>query len=255
MNKSRTRFLHDLNTFLAFIRGAETVIRENAWHPRMPPCTEERYWNDSFAQSYEALRPYLNSVKNERLFAVPSGIQNCPTSFLAETAVEAWMFFLNPPEVLFGEASVLSSSAYLAIKSEAMGELHTVEAGQLSHQKSNASSQKARRTAEVIALNAHLLDHHFPKGGAVQTRTLSSKELKSRFGWSQSKVSRRMAQLFDARNGMEVYNAVFGTHSTLRGYRKRYDSTTIDIDAVWTDRAWYDGDDDDADGGPIPVPA
>jgi hypothetical protein len=101
------------------IGHAENMIFDHTG-PRYPPFVKENM-DESFLKAYEDIKQALKPLANKRLFIGPPEAPGYPV-FGAETAHEALMFILNPPEVLFGLPQVLTNKRYIKIKDEALEE-------------------------------------------------------------------------------------------------------------------------------------
>ena len=97
--------------------------------PRLPPFVKEGM-DDSWFEDYDAIRMALKPLAKRRPFIAPAEATG-DAVFQAETAHEALMFILNPPDALFGLPHILTGREYLDIKREAqeefrrMLEIHT----------------------------------------------------------------------------------------------------------------------------------
>lgn len=240
MKTKAADFTSAFDTFWTHVERAERDIHENGHLGRLPPICHGDPWDDEFAAAYDAVRPYLTKFQKERYYPVPPGLAFRPGPIKAETAHQALMFFLNRPDELHGEKGVLDSTEYKAIKEAAMAELRQRDEVRVAKNRRPPCTMSAKQRSELIELRGFLLDHHFPKGQPFQKRTLTSDEIERAFGWSQSTASRKMGQLFKTRRGMAAYAVVFGTASTPKGYRKRFDDSTLSVEALWIDRTPYD---------------
>ena len=92
------------------------------------PCPDagER-WDEELATAYERIKPILQPLAKNRFFSGPPGLIGQTGPFMAETAHQALMFLLNPPEVLFWHIEVLSGPEYLEIRKEAEEELRQIQ--------------------------------------------------------------------------------------------------------------------------------
>jgi len=240
--KSLNIFTNAVDAFWRFVARMELDIRQNAHRGRMPPCCLNDPWDEEFAQAYELLALHLKRFRRLRYFKVPAGLAFFQFPLWAETAHQALMFFLNPAFGLYGEMGVLDSPEYIAIKEAAMAELEQHQAARLKAKAKPKCSKEAKTLVELIELNAHLWDHHFPKGKPACNITFGLEDLKKHFGWSKSTVTRRMQVLFKSADAMDSYNAVFTSHEPVKGYKKVFEDATLDVDALWFDRS---SDDDD----------
>ncbi len=246
--------LQKFETFWDHVTNAERDIRENGHLGRLPPPHFGDPWDEEFAAALHELIPLLRKFRKLRFYLTPVGLAFRPSPILAETAHEALMFFLNRPEELHGEKGVLDSTEYLAIKAAAMLELQELEAARVAPKRISSCSRSAKRRSELIELRGFLLDFHLPEGKPFRARTLTSAEIEAHFGWSQSKVSRRMSELFKDRNGMKGYGALFGTHTTTKGFRNGFDNKTLTIEAIWHDKKDEDDEDEELDDDGIGCP-
>lgn len=202
-------------------------------------------WDEEFAQAYQLLAPHLKRYRRPRYIQVPADLAFFHGPLRAETAHQSLMFFLNPAGELYGEAGVLDSPEYIAIKETAMAELEQHQAARIKAKAKPKCSKDSKTLVELIELKAHLRDHHFPKGKPDCNIVLGLKELQEHFGWSQSKVTRRMQVLFKSPDAMDSYNAVFASPEPPKGYKKVLDDATLDVDALWFDRSSDEEDEDD----------
>ena len=243
------RFTKEFEYFWSHVANAERDIRENGHLGRLSPICFGDPWDEDFAAALQAIIPHFRKFRKMRFYFIPVGLMFRPSPIMADSAHEALMFFLNSPSELYGEKGVLDSAEYLTIKAAAMAELQELSAASIAPTRTSSCSRSARRRSELTDLRGLLLDHHLPEGKPFQIRTLTSAEIEAHFSWSQSKVSRRMSELFKNRNGMKAYGAVFGTHTTPRGFRSRFENETLTIQAIWLDRKLDDdGDDDEGTG-------
>lgn len=240
-------FTRDLEEFWVHVANAEQDVREYGHRGRLPPDWHGDLWSDELSNAYDAISPYLRKVQKDRFFRVPNGLAFRTVPIKAETAHQALMYFLNPPEELHGEPGVLESVEYKQLKSEAMAELHQLDGAREVRNDRPSSTRSAKKRSELVELRAVLLDHHFPKKLPFRENTLSSKEIEMHLGWSQPKVSKRMGVLFCTREGMAAYAAVFSSGSTPKGFRKRFDDSTIGVEALWTDRISSDDEVDETE--------
>jgi len=103
----------DANCFAAFwdcVRRNEEYISQYG-HIGYDPNAAEG-WDERFAECYAAIEAALRPVARPRMFAVPAYLPG-KSAFQAATAHQAIMFFLNPPEALFGYGRALGSPEYL----------------------------------------------------------------------------------------------------------------------------------------------
>ena len=170
------------------------------------------------------------------------------TPFKAETALQALMFFLNPATELYGEAGVLDSAEYKAIKAAAMLEFQRRDDARVAKTRISACSRKAKTKSQLVELRGVIFDHHFPKGKPFRKEPLKSKELEVLFGWSQTTVNNKMKILFKGQTGMTAYAAVFDSPATTKGYQDRLEDKTLRVEAIWEDRRPEDNEDDDDEG-------
>jgi hypothetical protein len=108
------------------IGHAENMIFDHTG-PRYPPFVKEDM-DDSFFEAYAAIKQALKPLANKRHFIGPPEAPGYPV-FEAETAHEALMFILNPPEALFGLPAILTKEEYLTIKREAQEEYRKILMG------------------------------------------------------------------------------------------------------------------------------
>ena len=240
--KSLNVFANAIDRFWLLVERMERDVRENSHRGRLPPCCMGDPWDEEFAQAYELLAPHLKRYRRPRYFQVPADLAFFHGPLRVETAHQALMFFLNPAGELYGEAGVLDCPEYVAIKEAAMAELEQHQAARLKAKAKPKCSKEAKTLVELIELNAHLWDHHFPKGKPACNITFGLEDLKKHFGWSKSTVTRRMQVLFKCADAMDAYKAVFTSHEPVKGYKKVFEDATLDVDALWFDRS---SDDDD----------
>jgi len=247
MSVKDINFCEVFANFWHFVNRAESDVRSNENRGRLPPICVYDPWDEAFAAAYEGVEPFLRRFNRRRFFAVQSGLAFRTGPIEALNAHQALMHFLNKPDELYGEIRVLDSSEFKAIKSAAICELHDIDDARIA-KKRRTCTLSAQKRSELIELRAFVLDHHFPKSRPVELRSLRSDEIETRFGWSQPTVSRKMAQLFKTRNGMEAYAAVFGNHPSPNGLRQRFDDGTLSVDELWVDRKPDEDEDGETDG-------
>jgi len=102
--------------FWGRVGGAESRIRNWLNPPLDPSCKE--LMDDTWFELYKVSSPILQPVAKVREFQTPPNVPG-DRVFSAETAHQALMFILNPPEALFGLTHVLDSREYLQVKEEA----------------------------------------------------------------------------------------------------------------------------------------
>lgn len=251
LSKSITRkkplngFANAVDRFWILVERMERDVRENSHRGRLPPCCMGDPWDEECAQAYELLAPHLKRYRRPRYFQVPADLAFFHGPLRVETAHQALMFFLNPAGELYGEMGVLDSPEYIAIKKAAMAELEQHQAARLKAKAKPKCPKDAKTLVELIELKAHLWDHHFRKHGKECLTTFGQEEIARHFSWSQPTTSRRMQVLFMTKKAMEAYRTVFASNTFDKGYMKRFDDATLDVDALWFDRSSDDDDDDD----------
>lgn len=108
-----------VDAFITHAKNAELAIRENYGKGCIPPDFCGEGWNDQFALAYEGIQAHLPSITPKHYQSPPStAYQSFP--FKAESAVQAWMFLLNPADMAYGEPGYLDSTEYQEIKIEAL---------------------------------------------------------------------------------------------------------------------------------------
>ncbi len=247
MATKQADFIHAWDTYWNHVERAERDIRENGHRGRLPPICYGDPWDEEFAAAYEAVRPFLRKFLKIRYYPVPVGLAFCMTPIKAETALQALMFFLNPAAELYGEAGVLDSAEFKAIKAAALLEFQRRDDARVAKTRISACTRKAKTKSQLVELRGVIFDHHFPKGEPFRKETLESKEIEALFGWSQSTVNKKMKLLFKGQNGMTAYAAVFDSHATTKGYNDRLEDQTLRVEAIWEDRRPEDNDEDDDD--------
>lgn len=239
-NAKNSKVFEAFETFWDFVRRIEVDVRLHCNGPRALPQDYGDFWNEEFADAYERIRPYLGKYRRKRFFYGPKGVPSFAAPFTADNAHQALMFFLNGPEVLYGDAWVLDSAEYRAIKAEASVELLDRDKVRLrpSPLKDLPYCREAKILAEVSHLKAFLIDTHFPRDRKKEASltTLSVREIAGRLVWSRSKASRRLARLFQCKEGKKAYDAVFSRKTTPRGYCQRFDDATLNVDGIVMDR-------------------
>lgn len=93
-----------------------------------------------------------------------------------------------------------------------------------------AKSKHTNELLDVAALKHELLKHHFPPAGPCTLDPIGQKELEKRLGWSQSRVSRRMAALFP-NGGMFEYRECCRDNLGF-GFLKRHSDGSVDLEAT-----------------------
>lgn len=96
------------------IRRTELQIRENALIPC--PWDADDRWDFELEDVYDAIHPLLVCLSRPRIFMAVSSLVNRQGPFKADNAHLALMFVLNPPEALFGNAGLLESDDYIALR-------------------------------------------------------------------------------------------------------------------------------------------
>ncbi len=227
---SRPTFPAKVNRFLDFARDAETDIRINC-SGHYPPDDLGDYWDDNFAKAYDDLKPHLKKLSKKRMFFPQVRTRYASIPFEAESAIQAWMFLLNPKESIYGEPGILDSEGYLAIKAEAITELRDMQS------KVGKIPADVINRSEVIELRAFILNHHIPKSGGFNPETHTCKSLQKLFGWCQTRVSRNMTTLFLAEKGggFKAYWEMLKNIDTAVGFKKKFDDGTVGIEALWYD--------------------
>jgi len=121
MEKEVAEVVARFEDFWSHVRDAEHSIRD--WdRPPLQRGEAAYYWDERFAAAYDAVAPLLQPLAQKRMFVTPPSVPEL-SPFSAETAHQALMFFLNPPQALFGYPSALDSPEYRQIKREAQDEL------------------------------------------------------------------------------------------------------------------------------------
>ncbi|NLX97851.1 MAG: hypothetical protein GXY83_16935 [Rhodopirellula sp.] len=251
MSKKTIELVDVFEVFWDHIRRAEQDVRRNGHLGRLPPDCSNDPWDADFAAAYEAVKRYLRKFRRDRFFPVPAGLAFRSGPIQAESAHQALMYFLNKPDELHGEVGVLDSTEYVAIKAEAIKELELRDKARRPRLKTDApvSSQDARMLASLTMLQAFVMEHHFPAGGNVVCEPLTLKQIVAKFGWSQSTATRRMKKLFPRKEkgdpeGMAAYNKLFAGEAPTRGYLQAFKDGTLDVEAIWRDRASRQDDED-----------
>ncbi len=222
MPPTLAEFMHAFDTYSNHIVRNERDVRENGHRGRLPPICFGDPWDEDFAAAYQALSPYLSKVCKVRYFAVPPGLAFHATPIKAETACEALMIFLNPPEELHGEPGVLDSTEYKALKAAAMAELTG-----LARSKNATDRQKTelptrnRKPKDPLALSdngtvllAYLMKSHQcntaePIYTPVGNQEFIAEQLSTRAKeWNQSGVSRAMDELLSDIRGFDHLGAM-----------------------------------------------
>ena len=241
--RSLNGFANAIDRFWILVERMERDVRENSHRGRLPPCCMGDPWDEEFAQAYELLAPHLKRYRRPRYFQVPADLAFFHGPLRVETAHQALMFFLNPAGELYGEAGVLDSPEYVAIKEAAMAELELHQAARLKAKAKPRCTKDSKTVSELTDLKAHLRDRLLSGRDEAPPKALKLKDIQNHFGWSQSKVTRRMQTLFKSRKAMDSYNGIFASHEPDKGYKKVLDDSTLDVDALWIDR--LDDDEDD----------
>lgn len=209
MTPQRDDFVQRFDGFWSHVKKHERDVRENGHLGRIPPDCHGDDWDDEFAAEYELLRPYLKTFSEERFYQTPPGIACCAMPITAETAHQALMFFLNPSIDLHGEAGVLDSAEYKAIKAAAMLELAQMEQTLTKRKRSKSiPSTRNRRSKDFQELSddakvllSFLMAWHKcktdgPNFTAVKNQGVIAQGLSNRVKiWNQTRVSRTMSEL------------------------------------------------------------
>jgi len=229
--------LKDLDEFWRIIDLNERHVLQYGhvgWHPG-----RRDEWDAQLARAYEAIRPHLASLRRPFLVTTPAEAKGL-NPFKAETAHQALMFFLNPPENLFGQIWILTSPEYHRIKQQALAELERLRTSPRepkksarlspsSHSPTERPPRNTRRDHDSLLLQAFLLARHCPHESDFVPEPLSQGEIARGLGWDQPRVSRAMKALFK-KGGMKEYKAQLSTGS-LRGFLKRLADGTTDVEA------------------------
>lgn len=204
------------------------------WHPG-----RRDGWDEQLGRAYEAIRLHLASLRRPFLVATPAEAKGL-NPFDAETAHQALMFFLNPPENLFGQIWILTSSEYHRIKQQALAEFERLQTSPREPKKSASLSPCVRNPAErpprnnrryhdSLQLQAFLLARDCPHESDFVPEPLSQGEIARGLRWDQPRVSRAMQALFK-KGGMKEYKARLST-GMLRGFLKRLADGRTDVEA------------------------
>ena len=229
--------LRDFDEFWRVIDLNESYVRRYGhavWHPGL----RDR-WDEQLERAYEAIRPHLSALRRPSLFTTPAGAKGF-NPYEAETAHQALMFFLNPPENMFGQIWVLTSPEYLRIKQETMAELERLRSAPGRPERparrppspsrpAKRARRNTRRADDKLLLRNYLLVHHLPSRGGPVLEPLSQGEIAEELGWDQPRVSRAMKALFKV-GAMKAYKSQLAS-GQLRGFLKRGEDGTTDVEA------------------------
>lgn len=220
------------DAFWSQVRQAERFIEEYG-HTGWRPAYRD-FRSGPLERAYEGIRTHLDALVRLRFVRTPVAVQGLDP-YPAETAHQALMFFLNPPQNLFGSPGVLGSPEYQSLKRDAQDELARLEsprpkAARRGRRRSPKKGPRpSRRNIDARTLVGLLMEHHFSPDRASAVEPLQQKQIAKELGWDQSRVSRAFKELFGAR-GMSVYHAAFQA-DRLRGFLTRQPDGMADVEA------------------------
>lgn len=229
--------LKDFNAFWRVVDLNEGYIRQYGhvgWHPGLRDG-----WDEQFERVYEAIHRHLAPLQRHLTILTPSGAMGF-NPYEAETSHQGLMFFLNPPENLFGQAWILSSPEYVRLKGEAMAEMDRLltpssQSEQSGHRPlpnrkpARRTRKKTQRGNDELLLRELLLTQHFPYQADTVLDPFIQDEIAQVLGWGQPRVSRAIRALFGP-GGMKVYKSQLAS-SQLKGFLKRGDDGMTDVEA------------------------
>lgn len=211
MSVKDVEFSEAFEKFWMYVERAERQVRENEHRGRLPPICQGDPWDEGFAAAYERLVPYLRKFRKERFYPVQSGLAFRAAPIAAQTAHQALMFFLNPPDELFGETGVLDASEYSVIKAAAIAELQDRDTMRMNRNDRRKKLVSRRRQGvnegefsdAAFCLLAFLMRQHGCNADVASFEAVEQSEIADVLRgedapWYQSKVSRAMAELMQA---------------------------------------------------------
>jgi hypothetical protein len=226
--------VRQFDDFWREIRRAEEFIRQyghTGWEPRY----QER-WHEPLEQAYAAIRPHLAPVVYPRMIITPVEFPNL-NPYEAETAHQALMYFLNPPENLFGHLRALDSREYLQIKRDAHAELDrlqsprpgTVPPKSRRRGPAKRSRVNSRQANDARTLKGFLIEYHLSPERNSAREPPTQKQIGKQLNWAQYRVSRAIKAVFGD-DGMRAYLQLFKV-GRLDGFLKHFDDGTSDVEA------------------------
>lgn len=240
MNPEEVR---QFDAFWEHVRKAEMDIAVNGHKGCPPPDQLGDDWDEAFAAAYQAVRKFLRRLRKERLYIPPPGMPWRPKPYAADTAHQALMEFLNPPQEAYGHPGVLDTPEYLAIKAAAVEELRLRKDSRDQAEAEHVRvSPQSRTKAKLTMLLAVLTRHHFPSDQGEVTAPLLWHEIKKIIeqttgkGWSQATISRYIRLLYK-KGGMREYTQLCLSKAVVRkdGFLKKYEDGSISVDALVDD--------------------
>jgi len=140
-------FRHGIQLFLRNVANAEQDILLNGPSGWIAPDCLGDNWNSDFESAFVRLSPFLTPVHAHRFYRVP--LTRYLVSFWADSAIEAWMRFLNPSDHCHGEPDILRSDEYLQIKRQALNEIELL-VGNSNTDSLGVHAGKKERSAFVV---------------------------------------------------------------------------------------------------------
>lgn len=202
---------HLLRDFWQRIQKCVADVRQNGHRGSIPPDDVGYDWDEDFERSYENIRPFLREFRNEKFYEVPPGIPNCTTPFVAETGHQAFMFFLNPTNVLYGASPFWRTREFQVIQDAAVSELMKMQgrwtpSGDFRTKPSVRNHRKNRNgqlSDDGLLLHAYLFAGHKCNSEEPYFEPLGNQHfiakqlLSSRPNWNGTRVSRAMKELLE----------------------------------------------------------
>jgi len=136
-----------LGVFLNHVTNAERDVLLNGPSGWIAPDCLGDNWNSDFESAFVRLSPFLTPVHATRFYRVP--LTRYLVSFWADSAIEAWMRFLNPSDHCHGEPNILRSDEYLRIKQQALDEVELL-VGNSNAVSFSLGAGKKERSASVV---------------------------------------------------------------------------------------------------------
>ncbi|WP_417739163.1 hypothetical protein [Rosistilla oblonga] len=124
------------------VESAEFDILINGSQGPIPPDRLGDNWDSDFESDFKQLDPLLEHVKQRRFYRMP--LVRHLSSYWANSAIEAWMLFLNPSDHCYGEYGILQSQEYLGIKRLALNEIELLLGDSCAASSNGSSGKKVR---------------------------------------------------------------------------------------------------------------
>lgn len=199
MNTEEVRLF---DVFWDHVRKAEMDILVNG-HKGCPPCESGDPWDEDFATACQDIKKFLGRCSKTDMYFPPPDMTWRPRPYAADTAHQALMDFLNPPQEVYGHPGVLDSPEYRAIKAAAVEELQhrKVSREQSKDKHMNRRLGKSIKDKRILMV-ATLHFHHFKSDKYNVIEPISIREIREFISkekdkdWSQPSITRVMKLLF-----------------------------------------------------------